>query len=35
MGEGLEASGDALMKVGLQLPLLFPQTAIIFEVRAV
>ena len=33
--KGYEATGDALMKVGLQLPVLMPQSCIIFEVKAV
>ncbi|WP_164117396.1 alpha-galactosidase [Sphingorhabdus sp. Alg239-R122] len=35
MGEGIVASGDILMKVGLQLPVLFPESCIVLEIEAV
>ncbi len=35
VGEGIVASGDMLMKVGLQLPVLFPESCILLELEAV
>ncbi len=35
MSEGYEASGEILMKAGLQLPLMTPETCLIFEATAI
>ena len=35
MQDGLEVRGDILMRVGLQLPLMLPETCLVFEVKAV